>query len=144
RRADLSQIVQQQWRQIGVEVELRTLEFNTLMDALGREDYEAALRGWGVGLSPDLLGMWGPDSPYNIVSYGDPQTQALFQQALAQPTEVEARPYWQAAAQALIEDQPYTWLYYMDQVNGINDRVREVEVNTFGPFQNAWEWWIPR
>ena len=55
-----------------------------------------------------------------------------------------ARPYWQAAAQALVEDQPYTWLYYMDQVNGINDRVQDVVVNTFGPFQNAWEWWIPR
>lgn len=143
RRADVAQIVQQQWKQIGVEVELRTLEFNTLMDALIREDYQAALSGWGVALSPDLMGMWGPESPYNIVSYDDAQTQALFEQALAQPTAAAARPYWQAAAQALVEDQPYTWLYYMDQVNGINERVRGVVVNTFGAFQNVWEWWIP-
>lgn len=144
RRADIAQIVQQQWRRIGVDVELRSLEFNTLMDQLLREEYQAALNGWGVGLSPDLKGMWGPDSPYNIVSYDDPQTLALFEQALAQPTADAARPYWQAAAQALVDDQPYTWLYYMDQVNGINERVRGVVVNTFGPFQNAWEWWIPR
>lgn len=143
RRADVSQIVQQQWRQIGVDVQLRTLEFNTFMDALVRQDYEAALGGWGVALSPDLTGMWGPSSPYNIVSYENPRTMQLFEQALAQPTEEAARPLWQAAAAALVEDQPYTWLYYMDQVNGINERVRGVEVNTFGPFQNAWEWWIP-
>src|SRR5690606_2778893 len=71
RRADIAQIVQQQWRRIGVDVELRSLEFNTLMDQLLREEYQAALNGWGVGLSPDLKGMWGPDSPYNIVSYDD-------------------------------------------------------------------------
>ena len=32
----------------------------------------------------------------------------------------------------------------MDQVNGINERLRWVKVNTFGPYQNPWEWWIPR
>ena len=143
RRADVSQIVQQQWREIGVDVQLRTLEFNTFMDVLVRQDYQAALGGWGVGLSPDLTNMWGPTSPYNIVSYESPRTMQLFEQALAQPTEELATPLWQAAAAALVEDQPYTWLYYMDQVNGINERVRGVEVNTFGPFQNAWEWWIP-
>ena len=144
RRADVSQIVQQQWRRIGVQAELRTLEFNTFMDALVREEFEAALGGWGVALSPDLTGMWGPDSPYNIVSYDDPETQRLFEQALAQPTAEAAAPYWKAAAEALVEDQPYTWLYFMDQVNAINERVKGVEVNTFGPYQNPWEWWIPR
>lgn len=143
RRADVSQIVQQQWRQIGVDVQLRTLEFNTFMDALVRQDYEAALGGWGVALSPDLTGMWGPTSLYNIVSYESLRTMQLFEQALAQSTEEQANPLWQASARALVEDQPYTWLFYMDQVNGINERVRGVEVNTFGPFQNAWEWWIP-
>lgn len=144
RRADISQIVQQYWSRIGVAVELRSIEFNTFMDALVREDYQAALGGWGVGLSPDLTGMWGPDSPYNIVSYDDPATQQLFERALAQPTEEAAAPIWREAARALFEDQPYTWLYYMDQVDGINERVRGVLVNTFGPYQNAWEWWIPR
>ena len=66
------------------------------------------------------------------------------QTALAQPTEERAKPYWQQAARLIARDQPYTWLYYMDQVDGINERVRGVLVNTFGPYQNAWEWWIPR
>ncbi|HEX6925760.1 MAG TPA: ABC transporter substrate-binding protein [Longimicrobiaceae bacterium] len=143
RRADVSQIVQQQWRQIGVDAQLRSLEFNTFMDALVREDYEAALGGWGVPLSADLTGMWSPESPFNIVSYANPEAQRLFELALAQPTEEAAIPYWKQAAAKLVEDQPYTWLFYMDQVNGINERVRGVKVNTFGPYQNAWEWWIP-
>lgn len=144
RRADVSQIVQQQWRRIGVDAQLQAIEFATFMDGLVREDYEAALGGWGVALSPDLTGLWGAESPLNIVSYDNPETQALFQQALAQPTPAAAAPYWKAAARKLVEDRPYTWLYYMDQVNGINDRLRGVKVDTYGPYQNAWEWWIPR
>lgn len=144
RRADVSQILQQQWSRLGVAVDLRAIEFNTFMDGLVREDYQAALGGWGVALSPDLTGMWGPASPYNVVSYEDAETQQLFERALAQPTQELADPIWREAARALFEDQPYTWLYYMDQVDGINERVRGVVVNTFGPYQNAWEWWIPR
>jgi peptide/nickel transport system substrate-binding protein len=144
RRADVSQIVQQQWRQIGVDARLQSIEFTTFMDALVREDYEAALGGWGVALSPDLTGLWGAESPLNIVSYEDPQTHKLFEQALSQPTPEAAVPYWKAAASELVQDHPYTWLYYMDQVNGINERLHGVKVNTFGPYQNPWEWWIPR
>jgi peptide/nickel transport system substrate-binding protein len=144
RRADISQIVQQQWREIGVDARLQSLEFATFMDGLVRENYEAALGGWGVNLSPDLMSNWGPDAPSNIVSYDDPETLRLMQQALSQPTTEAALPYWEEAATALVEDQPYTWLYYMDQVDGINERVRNVEVDTYGPYQNPWEWWIPR
>ena len=144
RRADVMQIVQQQWRALGVDAQLRAVEFNTFMDALVEHNFEAALGGWSVALSADLSGMWGAGSPYNIVSYSNPETLALFDRALSQPTDEAATPIWKAAAARLIQDQPYTWLYYFDQVNAINNRLRGVEVNTFGPYQNAWEWWIPR
>ena len=42
-----------------------------------------------------------------------------------------------------MQDQPYTWLYYMDMVDGVNQRLRDTKVDTFGPYQNVWEWWIP-
>ena len=43
-----------------------------------------------------------------------------------------------------MELQPYTWLYYYDPVTGVSDRLRGVRVDTYGAYQNAWEWWIPR
>lgn len=143
RRADVSQILQRQWRDIGVDATLRSIEFTTFMQMLTTHDFQAAVGGWGVGLSADLTGMWGLGSPFNIVSYSNPDAQDLFRQALSQPTDEAAAPHWRAAAAQVIEDQPYTWLYYMDQVDVINDRVKDTVVNTFGPYQNAWDWWIP-
>ncbi|MDQ3605598.1 MAG: ABC transporter substrate-binding protein [Gemmatimonadota bacterium] len=143
RRADVSQILQQQWRQIGADVRLQQLETNTFFTRLYGRNFEAALGGWGVELSPDLTSMWGKDAAFNVVGYENPEATALMEQALAQPTRERALPFWQSAAERIVADQPYTWLYYHDQVSAVNERLRGMRVDSYRAFQNVWEWWIP-
>jgi hypothetical protein len=64
----------------------------------------------------------------------------LFEVALAQPTEELAAPYWRDAASLIVAEQPYSWLFYMDQVWGVNDRIRNTRIDTLGAFQNIHEW----
>lgn len=142
RRSDIQQIVQQQWKRIGVDARLQQLEFNTFQDRTREKQFDAAVGNWGVGLSPDLTELWGKDSPYNYVSYDNPRVTQLFEQALAQPTEEAAVPYWKAAAEQMVRDQPYTWLYYFDQIDGVNNRLQGIKIDTYGAYQNAWEWWV--
>ncbi len=144
RRADVSQIAQQQWRQIGVDVQLRQLEFNTFMQNLMAKEYEAALGGWSVGLSADLASLWGPDSPFNITGFSTPEASALLERALEQPTPERAAPLWKDFASEVVEAQPYTWLYFYDIVDAVGPRLRGMKVDTYGSYQNTWEWWIPR
>ncbi|HET7233100.1 MAG TPA: ABC transporter substrate-binding protein [Longimicrobium sp.] len=144
RRADVTQIVQQQWKRIGVDARIQLNETNTFFDRLTRKQFQAAAAGWSIGLSPDLTTIWGPSSPLNYVSYNDPQTTALFEQALAQPTAQAAAPVWRQAAARIAQAQPYTFLYFMDQLDGVNNRLRGMKVDTYGAYQNTWEWWIPR
>jgi peptide/nickel transport system substrate-binding protein len=144
RRADIQQIVQQQWKQIGVDARLQQMEFNTFQERTFEKNFEAAVGNWGIGLSPDISELWGKDVKYNYVSYENPRVTQLFQQALSQPTEEAAVPYWKAAAEQIAQDQPYTFLYYFDQVDGVNERLRGMKVDTYGAYQNTWEWWIPR
>jgi peptide/nickel transport system substrate-binding protein len=143
RRADATQIIQQQWRQIGVDAQLRTLEFNTFMGAITSDDYQAALGGWSVNLSPDLTQMWAAESPLNITRYRNPELSRIFERAVAQPTHEAAAPLWREAAATLARDQPFTWLYFFDSVDAVNERLRGVKVDSYGPYQNTWEWWIP-
>lgn len=144
RRADVAQIVQQAWRGIGVDAQIRTIESNTFFDGLSaaRKDFDAAIAGWSVGLFMDMTGLWGAESPFNFVSYDDPETTRLMQDALAQPTEDRAAEYWKAATARIVEAQPYSWLYYMDQVVGVRDRVKGTRIDTLGLLQNLHEWWI--
>ncbi len=142
RRADISQIVQQQWRRVGVDARLQTLETNTFFDRLSAREFEAAIAGWGVGLSAELSSLWSGDGPFNFTSFRDPEVDRLFDLALSQPTEEEAAPYWRAGAARIVEAQPYTWLFYFDEVVGVNDRIRNTRIDTLGSYQNLHEWWI--
>jgi peptide/nickel transport system substrate-binding protein len=142
RRADIAQIVQQQWQRIGVDARIQTLETNTFFDRLNRKEYEVSIAGWGVGLSADLSDQWSGDRPFNQTSFNDPEVNRLFELALSQPTEEAAAPYWREAVSIIVAAQPYTWLFYMDQVVGVNERVRNTRIDTLGTFQNIHEWWI--
>lgn len=146
RRADEQQIIQQQLRKIGVDVQIRQIDFNTLgAKVIGQHDYQATIWGWGVALSPDFPNqLFSQGSQLNFTGYSNPKTEALFQKALSQPTAEQAVPYWRQAVQLVNQDQPYTWLYYNDVVDGVNDRLHDVKVDTYGPYQNTWEWWIPK
>ncbi|HET7274694.1 MAG TPA: ABC transporter substrate-binding protein [Longimicrobiaceae bacterium] len=143
RRADVSQIVQQYWREVGVDAQLQQLEFNTFFDNLLSRNFDAALGGWQVALSADISGSYGPGEPININSYANPEVTHLMESALAQPTAEAAAPYWKDAAYQITQDQPYTWLYYYDQASALSNRLRGVKIDSYGAFQNAWEWWIP-
>lgn len=143
RRADVSQILQRMWRNIGVDLRLQSYELGTFQSKMIIErDYEAALGSWGVELSPNLSAMWDPEAAFNITDYRNPEVTRLLQEAERQPTEQLANPLWVAAAERIVQDQPYTWLYYYDNVTGRRDRLRGVKVDTYGAYQNTWEWWV--
>jgi peptide/nickel transport system substrate-binding protein len=143
RRVDVAQIVERQWRRIGVEARLQTLEFNTVNERSIDRSYEAMIGGWGVGLSADLNQLWGdPDQPFNFVRYDNPEVQRLFATALEQPTAEIAAPFWRRAASLIAADNPYTWLYYYDTPYAVSNRLRGTLVNTLGQYQRSWEWYV--
>ena len=143
RRADASQIIQQQWRRIGVDARIQMMETTAFFDRLSAKRFDAALSGFAVGLSPDIAAGWGA-GPYNSVSHHDPEALRLMEQALSQPSEEAAAPFWRQAAARLVAEQPYTWLFYFDYVGARRSRLRGMTVNTLSSYQNPWEWWIPR
>jgi len=142
RRSDVAQIVQQMWRRVGVQADLRQQETNTMFERLQEKDFQAVLAGWSVALSADLGTLWNAESPFNFVSYDNPATFALFRQAQQATGEAQANALWRQAAARIVADRPYTWLYYLDGVVGVRDRLRGVRVDTYGAYQNVWEWWV--
>lgn len=143
RRADQAQIIQRQLRAVGVDVQIRTYEFGTHMQRQMAKEYEAVMGSWGLALSPDLRPWWAPDAQFNVVSFRDSTVERLIGEATQMPTEEAARPVWANAAERIMQAYPYTWLYYYGPVSAVNERVRGMEVDSYGMYQNTWQWWIP-
>ena len=142
RRADIAQIVQQAWRRIGVDAQIQTRESNTFFDSLNRKEFEAAIAGWSIGLFVDMTSLWEGESLFNFTSFDDPEVSRIMQEALNQPTEEEAASYWREAAARIVEAQPYSWLFYMDGLVGVRDRIQDTLIDTLGELQNLHEWRI--
>jgi peptide/nickel transport system substrate-binding protein len=143
RRADVSQIVQRMWREVGVDARLQPMELGTVNDRQFRQhDFDVVLGSWGVELSGTLTGLFAPDAHLNFVGWRDPEVGRLIAQAEAQPTLATAAPAWRAVAERIVQTQPYTWLYYYGPVTGRSPRLRGVKVDAFGAYQNTWQWWV--
>lgn len=143
RRADVTQIVQRMWREVGVDARLTPLELGTVNDRQFRQhDFDVVLGSWGVELSGSLAALFAPDAPLNFVGFQDAETGRLIERAEAQTTLATAAPAWRAAAERIVQMQPYTWLYYYGPVTGRSARLRGVKVDAYGAYQNTWQWWV--
>jgi peptide/nickel transport system substrate-binding protein len=146
-RMDASVMIQSQLEKVGVRVSPRTYEWTVLWDSVIRHSYETAvLVGWNVGLKVDLKSMFHSESrseKYNHTGYANAQVDELIDRALSAETFAEAGPLWKRVQELIVEDQPYTFLFILDRIYGVNERVRGTVPDTRGYYRNLRDWWIP-
>jgi peptide/nickel transport system substrate-binding protein len=143
-REDIMVIVQSNLRGIGVDAQPRLAEWNTLIDRLKRREFQAVVSGWVVDFKFDpteTLGCAG--GPYNYPSYCNPAADSLSRQGLTTLDPEAALPLWERYQRIIHEDQPYTFLYYLDERLGLSQRLQGVEGDARGNLVSVHEWWIP-
>ena len=142
RRSLVQTIVQQQLRDVGVEVALGTLESNAFHGKLIERDFEAVVLGLNGELFVDPSAVWhSSDAPFNVSSYANPRVDALIEEGLLLDDPVEAATRWQELQTLIYEDQPCCFLYWRDEVVGINSRYRGTTIDVLSPFGRMEHWW---
>ena len=142
-REDIIVIVQSNLKEVGIDVQPRLAEWNTLTDRLKQKDFQAVVSGWSVDFKFDPSETLGCDAGvYNYPSYCNPRADSLVQQALTTLDQEEARPLWMEYQRIIHEEQPYTFLYYLDERLGLSARLQGVEADARGNLVSAKDWWI--
>jgi peptide/nickel transport system substrate-binding protein len=147
-RADIGQVVQSNLRAIGVDAQLQLVEFNTLIQQLNdvrRRDFDAVIMGWVAELKIDDRNLFHcdyRDQPYQWVSYCNPRTSRLIDTLSLIADRDEARPLWSEYQRLIAEDQPYTFLYFQHRLEGVSQRLRNVEVDARGDLVGVTRWFI--
>ena len=83
------------------------------------------------------------EGKYNYPSYSNPTADSLMSLALVTLDREAAKPIWDQYSEIIHQDQPYTFLYYLEERVGVNNRLRGVEADARGHLISAAEWWIP-
>ncbi len=147
RRTAAAEIIQAHYKRIGIDMRIRLVEFNALLDRVfeGR-DFEAVLLGWQVALEPDYLvgHFWPPDHFLNITGYGNTALDSLIPLARRAATADEAAPHWRAAARVIARDRPYAFLWFFDDLMVVSERVQNTRIDTYGRYQNLHQWSFER
>jgi peptide/nickel transport system substrate-binding protein len=142
-REDIIVIVQSDLDAIGVDAQPRLSEWNSMTDRLKQKDFQSVVSGWAVDFKFDPTETLGCEGGvYNYPSYCSEKADALVQQALTTLDREEARPLWHEYQQIIHEEQPYTFLYYMDERLGVSQRLQGVVADARSHLASVQDWWI--
>lgn len=143
RRARAATLIQANLKDVGIDMQIEQLESNTFFERLRARDYDAALSGWAAGLNVDAAAIWGADSEFNFTSYRSARVDELLARGAAEPDADRAKPIWQDLQRTIYDDQPYAFLYWMDEVVGVNDRFQNTAIDITSPYRRLYQWSVP-
>lgn len=142
------EVVQAQLRRVGVAVDVRIVEFQTLLAQHRGRDFDAVFTSWvldnfQVGSAPMALfhSRWAnvPGSA-NRSSYANPQADALIESGIAETDPGAARRIWGDLTRLLQEEQPITFMFWLDELAAARRTVQNVEMDPRGELVSIARW----
>jgi peptide/nickel transport system substrate-binding protein len=141
-------LVQQQWGEVGVDVEIEAMEWNAYLDVLLGQAFDAVVIGW-TGVDPDNETLFFakydiPGGGFNFCSFYRPDYEPLELEAKT----VEGCAYEDRGAiykeiqEIFYDEQPYIWLYAPRAIQGVNQRIGGINPAPWSTFYNVHEWFI--
>jgi peptide/nickel transport system substrate-binding protein len=148
-RGQLAVLLQEQFRQAGVKVDIELLDFPVLVEKYRKRSFDATIGQFNTQPSPGAVrGSWGTAgsraaSGNNYGSYESPAFDVYVDSALASFDLAKRKAYFTHAYETIIQDAPAIWLAELIPTVGYHSRL---QLATLRP--DAWwihipEWWIP-
>lgn len=156
-REKTAALIKQYFEKIGVNMELRALDFPTLVTKLlpknadgtqrkvTADDYHAYILGFGVEADPDEYrsyfgSKYMPPNGYNFVSYSDPEVDQLLEQQVAEVDMEKRKSLFWEVGKKLAEDEIWIPLYEQEAPYVANKRLVGFDPDFRGPTFNAQDW----
>jgi peptide/nickel transport system substrate-binding protein len=147
-RQDVAEIMQAQLGQIGVRVQPQVMEFGTMVNMIQdpARDYDAVVFGWVTEFKlddADLFHSARIGQPYAFSGTKNPEMDRYLDTLQLVVKREDAIPLWRAYEKLVLEEQPYTWFWFPERLDGLAKRLRDVEMDARGEWINIRKWWIP-
>jgi len=136
----MAAVLQQQLRDVGIALDIRTFEFATFFSDVTRGAYQVhSLRWVGGNEDPDIFeyvfhsAKFSPHGA-NRTYYANPRVDALIDQARGELDQNTRKQIYAEIQQILAEDLPYINLWYLDNVMVHTRRVQNLTLNPPGNY----------
>jgi peptide/nickel transport system substrate-binding protein len=148
-RKKVAEIIQASLRQLGVGVEIRIIEWATLLkDHIRKRAFEAIVLGWALGVDPDQYMIWhssqtAPEQ-LNSIQFANAEADAALEAGRTSCLQAERVKYYHRLQKVLAEEAPVAFLYFNDQLPAVSARVHGIDPGPMGIRYNFPEWYVPK
>jgi peptide/nickel transport system substrate-binding protein len=151
-RRGVVEVLQSQLRQVGADAQVQVMEFQTMLQNHRDRNFDAVLTNWtldnfqAAAAPMSLFHSRQADIPQsaNRSSVRIPQLDAAMQRAAAAADEGEQRAAWQQVTEILQQEQPVTFMFWLNELAASRRAVGGVQMDPRGEFMSIAEWTASR
>ncbi len=136
----LGEVLQDEWRRVGIQLDLRPLEFATFFADITRGNFQLYTLRWvGANNDPDFFEYaFGshriPPAGANRGRYRNPQLDALVDRARVEPDREKRLALYSQVQQIIATDLPYLPLWFQDNISVHRSRIDHVSLGPGGDY----------
>jgi peptide/nickel transport system substrate-binding protein len=113
-----AQVLQAHLSQIGIDAEIRSLEWGTWLEEQGAGNFDMYICGWIGNIDPDdfFYAQHHTDEFFNFTGYSNPEVDELLEAGRVETDQEARKEIYNQVQQEIIDDAPYVYLYNPDVV----------------------------
>ncbi len=134
-------VIQSNLRDVGIRAQPRMLELSTVLQQVGRGDFDIYLGQVSARLSPDLSGSFSTGGGFNYGAYSNATVDSLIAAGRLQLDRDQAAATWYEVQRVLYDDQPMTTLYWKYPLVAIRSEIRNATPNFLSVYEGIEDWW---
>ncbi len=136
-------IIKQQLNQIGINIEIRSLESSVYFNKLGSQDFAMTVIGWVGFVDPDefLYNIFHTGEKWNQQAYSNKEVDRLLEEGRKTVDREERKEIYKNAVELIVKDAPMVFLYVNPQTSAYAEKVKGFDVNptvTTISLQDTW------
>lgn len=145
RREFAASIFKNNLRAVGIDVSVEKMEMGSFIQKLFSKQFDAWIAGWSVPIPIDLAPYWRSDlgtAMFNLSSYNNKTVDQLLNKLETNIPKHEKIQVYKNILGQLHDDEPVSFLYWVDKIVVYNTRIKDININPLGPMNEVWKWKI--
>ncbi|WP_291560569.1 MULTISPECIES: ABC transporter substrate-binding protein [unclassified Clostridium] len=139
-------ILQQNFKDIGIELELKPMEFATMTSDVKKGEFDGFLMGtanfYDGDLSANYLSTLTPPNGYNYTGFKSEKVDELIKESSKHMTKDERKPILNEIALELNEELPVIYVYHWNSLMVMNPKIKNFKNAQPTYYQFVKDWYI--
>jgi peptide/nickel transport system substrate-binding protein len=143
RRNYAATVIKNNLMQIGIDVTIESVEQGVLIDNMYEKNIDAWMIGWYIPIPIELKISWYSDfeiAPNNFAGYQNKEADRILDEISEETNSQKLNDLYKQFQKKIYEDEPVTFLYWVDNIVVYNNRLENININPFGVVHHCWNW----